>query len=209
MADIAAVIFDWGNVLAENPFPGMLAYFSARFGVPEETLAEIYRDYDEAFTTGRLAEQDLWDQVARRLRLPAAPRADLWETAIRTVYRPFPEMLDLVARLKQAGYRTALLSNTEEGGARFFHTLGYGPLFDAVLLSCREGLRKPDPRFFQLALDRLALPAARCVFTDDRLDFVQAAAALGLHGLYFQDPPSFQRQLTKLGLRLEHASKMM
>lgn len=200
---IAAVIFDWGNVLAENPFPAMLGYFAKLFGVSGNALAELYRDYDEAFTTGRLAEQDLWNQVALRLQLPSVPRDGLWETAIGNVYRPFPEMWDLVARLRRSGYRTALLSNTEAGGARFFLKQGYGPLFDAVLLSCREGVRKPDPRFFQLALDRLGLPAAQCAFTDDRADFVAAAAALGLHGICFRGREALLRELAELGLDLE------
>ena len=80
-------------------------------------------------------------------------------------------MLRVVDDARAAGVRTAVLSNSL---GRSPHD-PYGPFnlddrFDVVVLSDQVGLRKPDPRIFELTAERLGLPAAECVFADDTED---------------------------------------
>jgi putative hydrolase of the HAD superfamily len=62
------------------------------------------------------------------------------------------------------------------------------PLFDAVVQSAVEGVRKPDPAFYLRACDRLAVTPDECVFLDDLGINCKPARVLGMHTLKVRDP---------------------
>jgi putative hydrolase of the HAD superfamily len=72
--------------------------------------------------------------------------------------------------------------------------------FNHVLMSCEVGRVKPEPAFFQLALQRAGCAPHEAAFFDDLPEFVEAASALGLRGHLFTDAPTFDAQLKALGL---------
>ena len=61
-----------------------------------------------------------------------------------------------------------------------FATFGFGDLFDATVSSCYAGMRKPDPRLYRLALDLSQTAPTDVLVIDDRPEFTELAAALGL-----------------------------
>ena len=75
-----------------------------------------------------------------------------------------------------------------------------GAYFDVFLSSCYLGLRKPDPKIFELALDVLQRDADEVAFIDDRQHNCDAAAALGIHAIRYQDEAQCVRALEQLGL---------
>ena len=72
--------------------------------------------------------------------------------------------------------------------------------FQGVLLSGEVRLLKPDVAFFQLFLETFAVNPAQAVYIDDLRPNVEAAAALGMHGILFTDPPALRRELVSVGL---------
>src|SRR6266851_1117219 len=91
----------------------------------------------------------------------------------------------LAAEFRAPGGGTAFLSNSgPEVMARVREQWPLEARFDAVVISCEVGLSKPDPRIYQLCLDRLGLAAPATLFVDDRADNVEAAARVGA-----ADPP--------------------
>jgi 2-haloacid dehalogenase len=93
----------------------------------------------------------------------------------------FPEVPAMLARLKAAGLRTAILSN---GSPRMLHTAvdgaGIGHLLDAVLSVEEVGVYKPHPKVYQLAMDRLGVPAAAIAFQSSNAWDAYAASAFGM-----------------------------
>ena len=89
-------------------------------------------------------------------------------------------MTSLVTRAHAAGVRTGLLSNSWGIG---YDRSDWHEMFDAVVISGEVGMRKPERQIFELALDRIALPAGECVFIDDMPHNVSAAAEAGLVGI--------------------------
>ena len=73
--------------------------------------------------------------------------------------------------------------------------LADAPAGQKLLAAFEIGLCKPDPAIFTLLLRRLNLPGARVLFVDDRADNLAAAAAHGIRGHLFTDPPSLRRYL--------------
>lgn len=96
----------------------------------------------------------------------------LWED----VYEGVRPGLD---RLRSAGFRLAAVSNSNGTVRRLFDRLGFTPAFEVVLDSQVEGVEKPDPRIFHLALERLGAPAGSAVHVGDfyNVDVVGARAA--------------------------------
>jgi epoxide hydrolase-like predicted phosphatase len=96
------------------------------------------------------------------------------------------QMVDRVVDLKRDGYATALLTNNIREFADAWRSLiPVDDLFDLVVDSSREGIRKPNPAIFRLTLERLGgLMPERTVFLDDLEANLQAANALGIHTVH-------------------------
>jgi HAD superfamily hydrolase (TIGR01509 family) len=97
---------------------------------------------------------------------------NLWETVL-------DDTKPTLAALRARGFRLVVVSNANGTLHRAFARLGLTDAVDAVLDSCDEGIEKPDPRFFQLALDRVGATAATTVHVGDlfHVDVVGARAA--------------------------------
>ena len=96
-----------------------------------------------------------------------------------------PAMYDMIRTVRGAGYRTGLLSNS--WGCDEYPRADFPGLFDAVVISGEVGLRKPDPAIYELAVQRLGLPAEQIVFVDDLRPNVRAAVAAGMVGVQHVD----------------------
>jgi putative hydrolase of the HAD superfamily len=96
-------------------------------------------------------------------------------------------VVEQVRRLRDQGVATAILTNNvREYGDIWRERLGADELFDVVVDSCLEGMRKPDPAIYRLTLERLEIDtsdAHRAVFLDDFEQNVHAARAVGMHGI--------------------------
>jgi 2-haloacid dehalogenase len=93
----------------------------------------------------------------------------------------FPEVPDVLRQLKQAGLRTAILSN---GSPKMLDAVvraaGLEKLLDAVLSVEEVGVYKPHPKVYQLAVDRLGIPARAIAFQSSNAWDAYAAAAFGM-----------------------------
>ncbi|MBC7446993.1 MAG: HAD-IA family hydrolase [Hymenobacteraceae bacterium] len=99
---------------------------------------------------------------------------------------------------QQHGLRVFAVNNEgRELNDHRFATFGFGDLFDAAVSSCYAGMRKPDPRLYRLALDLSQTPAADVLVIDDRPEFTEIAAALGLNTLRYESLAVTQTALTE------------
>jgi putative hydrolase of the HAD superfamily len=101
------------------------------------------------------------------------------------MFHPVEEMYDAMRRARHSGLLTALLSNS---WGNDYPRARFAELFDAVVISCEVGLRKPDERIFRHAAAALGLPPGACVFVDDIAHNVRAAEAVGMVGVHHVSP---------------------
>ncbi len=100
-------------------------------------------------------------------------------------------MIELVAALRANGVRTGILTNNvREIRPMWWELQPWPALFDDVVDSHEVGMRKPNPAIYHLALERLGATADRTAFCDDLAANVDAAAALGLHGVVVDEDPT-------------------
>jgi putative hydrolase of the HAD superfamily len=194
-----ALIFDLGNVLVFHDNALLFARLGLRAGLgPQEVAQRLTGAGWTAANRGQLDAEGIRRDVCGALgvELPMEEFAPLWSSHFTVHQAVLPRVEGLEGRVKRL-----LLSNTNVLHAAYLRPkLPLLERFDAVLLSCEVGHVKPEPAFFQLALERAGCAPHEAAFFDDLPEFVEAANALGLRGHLFTDAPTFDAQLKALGL---------
>jgi 5'-nucleotidase len=177
------VFLDVGNILLdEDP----LTYLVFRRHVeaiqkrrPDLSFAELLAEREARAAAG--SAWPLWDVVSVYLDEPRC--AEVWAEAEREVRARFAELsplvtgaVELVDQLAQR-FRIGLIANQGDPARDRLASIGMLDRFEVVLLSEREGLYKPDPQVFRLAIERAGVSASRCLMVGDRLDNDLAPAA--------------------------------
>jgi HAD superfamily hydrolase (TIGR01493 family) len=182
--ELEAILMDWGGVMIEDPSPGMRSFLCRRFGVP--SLDGVWNSEEmESFQRGTLDEAVLWSQVSERAGVRIDVNRSHWKDAFLFAYRPRESMFRRVAGWRNAGLRTALLSNTELAALPFLREAEYS-CFEHMIVSCEEGCVKPDLRIYQRASGLLGVMPERCLFVDDKEVNVQGARKAGMHAHHFR-----------------------
>ncbi|HZR38585.1 MAG TPA: HAD-IA family hydrolase [Ktedonobacteraceae bacterium] len=88
----------------------------------------------------------------------------------RAALKPKPDALKLLTLLKQKGYRTGLISNCAPDVPRLWQTTPLAELIDVPVFSCEIKIKKPDPRIYRLACERLRVAPQACLYVGDGSD---------------------------------------
>jgi epoxide hydrolase-like predicted phosphatase len=104
-----------------------------------------------------------------------------------------------IQRLRQAGYRTGLLSNFWDNARRLWvEVYPFIQYFDGVVISSEVGLMKPDPRVYHLAAESVSVAVSETLFIDDFIKNIEAARAVGMQTLHFTNPEAARRALAEM-----------
>lgn len=192
---VDAVVFDYGGVLTNRVRDSIAAWLEADGIEPasfSRTLkAWLSRDAAEGtpihrLETGELTVEEFDVLLAAELTAvdggPVRPVGVL--ARLFAGMRPDPEMFALAEDLRDVGVRVALLSNS---WGNTYPRERIDALFDPVVISGEVGLRKPLAPIYQLALERLDLPAGRVLFVDDAEPNVLGARTVGMQALLHAD----------------------
>jgi len=172
---ISAVLFDLDETLLDRrvSLAGFLADQHKRFagglggGSPEAWRARFLALDGRGRVPKSVVYPALLAEFGGDPDLADALLADYRERCCRFA-RPVPGATEVLRALRDAGRALAIVSNGETAfQQKHVDALGVGGLVDAVLISEREGLRKPDPALFHRAADRLATAPGNCLFVGD------------------------------------------
>ena len=167
------IVFDLGGVLFARDRSKCTQEFHDFFSfIRSEPMPAFWEDYDRGVLT--------LDEVTGILSgVNACPRAKCEEYLRLSIdmQEPVKPTEQLVRDLKAAGYKLYVLSNMSR-------EFVYG-LFDGEVVSCEEGVVKPEPEIYRRLLGRYGLDPAQTLFIDDRPANIAAAAALGIRGQLF------------------------
>jgi len=177
------LLVDFGGVLTTNVFAAF-AGFCAREGLDPEHVRLAFRENATArsllfeLELGRIEEHEF----ARGLAVALGLGDGRAETLIEDLWAdigPDEAMIDAVARFREAGVRTGLVSNSW-GTALKYETELMDRLFDTAVISHVVGMRKPDPEIYELAAEQIGLPFSELVFIDDLPGNLKPARAMGM-----------------------------
>jgi putative hydrolase of the HAD superfamily len=185
-----AVIFDLGGTLIANWIENSnwLTEMAAILSAPE---ADFGRVWDAAFKKRMTGEfylaRDCIAYCCRELNLQVTEEqiqraAKLrFNTTRKQVLSPQPHAVDIISRLKSKGCKIGLLSNCSTETIIVWDETPFAGIFDITVFSCAVGLMKPDPHIYHLALEKLQVKPADCLYIADGMDGeLKAAAAVGM-----------------------------
>ena len=187
----SAVIFDLFGTLVDDfasSVGQMHAELAVALEVPYEPFMQLWRQTSHMRTIGvfqtvetsiehvcgvmgvQVGAEQMTKAVEIRLR------------HIRRMIEPRPDAVATLARLKNQDYKIGLISNCSIEIPILWQETAFANLVATPIFSCRERLKKPDPRIYHLACERLGVIPEHCLYIADGEDYeLMAAAKVGLH----------------------------
>jgi epoxide hydrolase-like predicted phosphatase len=173
------LLVDWGGVMTSNVFEAFRAFCELEGLEPDELRQRFREDAGSrellvALETGDLDEDEFEPRFAEILGVDPVQLIE----RILAGALPEEDMFEAVRRARAHGVRTGLVSNS--WGTRRYDRELLATLFDGVVVSGEEGIRKPTPSIYSLAAERIGLEPPDCVFVDDLPFNLKPAAELGM-----------------------------
>jgi epoxide hydrolase-like predicted phosphatase len=207
---IEAVLLDFGGVFTTSPFEALRSLADDVGADFDEAMALVFGSYD---TDGdhpwhQVERGELALEVARQSIIDAATAQGLDLDLYAVLQRMGgggvrDDVVERVRSIRSSGRVTALVTNNAAEFRDLWRPLlPLDDLFDVVVDSSEEGVRKPDPRIYHLTLERLGGVAPdRAVFLDDYRGNVEAARRVGIHGIVVE--PDHQPAFAELAALLD------
>ena len=200
MSSVRAVLWDFGGVITTSPFESFARY-ERENGLP----ADFIRGLNAANH-----HENAWAKLERS-QVSFDEFCDLYETEAREAGHPIdaravlaclagdvrPEMVKALHRIKEEGVKQACVTNN-------FNSMDRSPrdprtsildVFDVIVESSRVGVRKPEPRFYEIACELLEIVPGEAVMLDDLGVNLKPAKALGMRTIKVIDPDEALREL--------------
>jgi putative hydrolase of the HAD superfamily len=204
---VSAVIFDLGGVLTESPMTAFAAY-EEEAGLPAGLIRRLNSTDPDTNAWAKFERNELdvdgFSAAFEAEALAAGHRVEAARVLAALHGELRPAMVAAVRRLRAAGLPLALLSNNVapmERTGQLGELLG---LFDAIVESSVEGVRKPEPEIYVRALRRLSevvgrpIEAADCAYLDDLGINLKPARELGFSTIKVVDPADALAELAEL-----------
>ena len=201
----SALLIDWGGVLTSNLFASFHAFCVAKEIDPKLLMGRFRTDPEArkllvALETGALDEAGFEQRFAKMLEVEPDGLVD----GLFAGVEPDTAMVQAVRLARRGGIRTALVSNSW-GVHRYPHDL-FDELFDGVVISAEEGIRKPARKMYELGAERAGADPAECVYVDDLPFNLTPAEELGMATIHHTSAEQSIPQLEALlGLTLRAA----
>ena len=192
-ADIEVVLFDFGGVLLTSPFDAFAAY-EAEVDLPQGTVRRINSTNPDDNAWARFERRQVdAEQFGRLFEAEAAAQGYIVDAArilegLHGTLRP--TMVEALRRCSDR-LRTGMLTNnitpidSQPFSDAVLEVVG---LFDEVIQSSVEGCRKPEPRIYEIACERLGVEPVACVFLDDLGINLKPARSMGMTTIKVVDP---------------------
>lgn len=203
---IEAVIFDFGGVFTSSPFEAFARY-ERENGLPVDLIRKInsQNHLTNAWARFERAELDLnsFDKAFADEALALGhyvPGKDI----IALLSGDFrPEMIEALRRIKTK-FKTGCITNnvpanmTGSNEGRSLYAKDVMALFDHVIESAKTGIRKPDPRIYEMMCETLSVAPEACIYLDDLGVNLKPARAMGMATIKVENGPQAIAELEKL-----------
>jgi HAD superfamily hydrolase (TIGR01509 family) len=183
---IKAIIFDCFGVLAGSAYKEIYRQAGGDIAKDNGFLSDLLN----LANTGQINTTELRDRTADRLGISV----EQWSEVVNKSEQPNIELLEYAKSLKP-NYKLAILSNAGVGTLQRKFTPEQLEIFDELIVSAEVGYIKPQPEIFRLAAERLGVDITECVFIDDLIPYVEAAASLGMRAIQFQNLDQMKQEV--------------
>jgi putative hydrolase of the HAD superfamily len=194
-----AVIFDLFGTLVANfsraEYQSTLAEMASVLNAPPDAFVRLWADTFNLRSTGVFPSAEACVRhICRELDVKVNETQVRRTGRIRYEYtlkniKPRPGSVATIAALKLKGYKIGLVSDCTAETPLAWQTTPFAPLFDVTVFSCRAGIKKPDPRIYQIATDQLGVAPEDCLYIGDGSSReLSGASQVGMRAVLIRDP---------------------
>jgi putative hydrolase of the HAD superfamily len=200
---ITTLFLDIGGVLLTNGWDhNQRAQAAQKFGLDYDEMNERHHLTFDTYEEGKLNLDQYLDRVVFYQARTFSKQE--FKAFMFAQSRPFPEMIEMVSRLKKQ-YTLQVAAVSNEGRELTVYRVQQfklGTFIDFFISSCFVHFRKPDADLYQIALDIAQVKPEQVVYIDDRAMFVEVAQGLGINGILHSGYEPTQKSLETFGLSL-------
>jgi putative hydrolase of the HAD superfamily len=208
MPELDAAIFDFGGVLTTS-IRASFTEFERQLNLDDGTLIDAFRHEAESgepdfflLEKGLITEADFYQRMLQNLRDYTGKDIQFPGDPVKVRQMLFGSIRrndDMIAAAVRIGahYKTAILTNNVKEWTDWREWVE-AHIFDLIVDSSHEGMRKPDPEIYLLTCERLGVDPTRAAFVDDIPTNVEGAQGIGLHAIQFTTTEEVLEQLRPL-----------
>lgn len=194
---IKAIIFDLGGVLFTNGSTRFIEYLDEKSRLNKDEIHGILMgDLGNSYRLGTISKIDFWESFIKELDIDESPEAleDEWING----YELISETKELIDELSKK-YKVYFLSdNVKERVERLNKKHNFVDWFEDGIFSHEAGVKKPDPKIYEIVLSKTGVKGEEVIFIDDRPENLPPAQALGMRTLLFESPEKLRIDIDKL-----------
>lgn len=197
MSQIKAVVFDVGGVLCE--WQGIVREFAGEIGMEEEKFIQMFLKYSfdpvMGSDLGLMTIDEFFEKLTIELGVPE--KAQDWRKRFVPGFKRIEPTYQLLDELKSK-FRLACLTNAKIGLWAEWTEGKIRDYFEIIVDSSIEQVLKPDEKIYKILLERLKLPANKCLFIDDETQNIETAEKLGFITMHFKEPEESVKLIRKI-----------
>lgn len=172
---------------------------SIKYGIPPETALNVLDgDIGTKYREGQIGRDEFWKLVLEKL--PLKESVDDLEKEWIGDYDLIPGTQEIIEKLK-GKYKVMYLSdNVKERVDMLDARFGFISWFDGGIFSHEVGVRKPNPKIYEFALQKGQARPEETLFIDDKPKMIEPATKMGITGIVFESPEKLGEDLTRIGV---------
>jgi putative hydrolase of the HAD superfamily len=204
MDGISTLLWDIGGVLLTNGWDRQQREaVLTRFGLDSQEFERRHAEVDQAWERDEIGVDEYLRQTVF-YQARSFTQAEFLEVMYTQSAVLDDSGIGILRQLSASEQYVLATVNNESRAMNEFRLAKFDLLddFDAFFSSCYLGIRKPDRRIYQVALDVLQRDPEEVIFIDDRPENVAAAASLGIHGIRYEGSAKLADELTQMGIVL-------
>lgn len=206
---IKAVVFDIGNVLVKASLlkkpkkghvHGVHEFIANKLNI---TMDQYFDSIDTAYAdsvVGRKTKQETLKIMSKNFGISPQKLEKLYFKSYKKNIKFNKTLIRKAKQLRKKGYKIAILSDQWQVSREVQFPKKLEKIFPLNVISCDVGIRKPNPKIYQLLLKRLNIPAKNVLFIDNQKWNLEPAKKLGMKTILFKDNAQTLNDLEKLGI---------
>lgn len=207
---IKAVVFDIGGVLQDYKFSILKMRKHTHLSIHDFMARKLRISLDQWFDAidtayakaieGKITKAKELQIISKNVKASPKHIEKLWIMAYKKYFRRNDGLYELAYDLQKEGYKIGILSDQHHISKEALIPAEESKNFNIALISCDAGLRKPNPKFYLLALRALKMKPAEVVFIDNQIWNTKPAQKLGMKAIVFKNNKQTLKELRNLGV---------
>jgi putative hydrolase of the HAD superfamily len=194
---IKVIFFDFGGTYAAGTVRTFVENGCSILGISASKFRADNVLFDPAYNKGQITIQEFFK---RYFGIPISKeQMEELIAAWKSTWKPEPEMIELVNRLKKK-YRLGILSNSDPVNFKMGTEKGWYQPFDFLVMSHELGITKPEKEIYLYAIQKAECKAEEILFIDDQKACLKTAKELGMKTIWFRSIAQLKKELERLGI---------